>query len=89
MVMSIEKEILQAVKKGNICIGSKIVFKMAKRGKIEEIFYAKNCPEDVVKNLNYYAKISKIKIVAFDGDSKRLGQICGKPFSTLMVGICK
>jgi len=88
-VMSIEKEIREAGKKKKLLIGSRVVIKALKNGKLKAVVYAKNCPEERIKDLNYYEKISKIKVIAFNDDSKRLGQVCGKPFNILMVGISK
>ena len=48
-----------------------------------------NCPKEQVKDLKHYSEAAKLKIAKFEGDSAKLGQTCGKPFSILMVGIKK
>ena len=48
---------------------------------------AKNIPEDMRKEIEHHAKIFGIKVSIFEGSSKELGVICGKPFpvSTLVI----
>lgn len=81
------KDIKDALDNKKAVIGTRTVIKGIKEGKIENIFYASNCPKEAVKDLNHYAKTSKVSVEGFNGDSVKLGQICGKPFSVLLVGI--
>lgn len=76
-----------ALKEKRTVIGSRTVMKFLKNGKLEMVFYASNCPEERVKDLKYYSKISGIPVKRFSGTSKDLGEVCGKPFTILMVGI--
>ena len=81
--------IKKALEEKKLVIGTKTVMKRLKNGDVENIFYASNCPEETVTDLNHYVKTSKISMDMFKGDSVKLGQICGKPFTVLIIGIKK
>jgi len=83
------KEIKDALKSKKLVIGTRVVMKGLKKGSLETVLFASNCPENIRKDLNHYADISKIKVNEFKGDSLKLGEICGKPFTILMVGVKK
>ena len=87
--MTVTQEIKSAIKEKKLVMGSRVVFKGVKIGRIDTVFYASNCPENVRKDLDHYAKLSKIKIEKFEGNANQLGEICGKPFNILMVGVMK
>ncbi len=87
--MLTKKEIKEAIKSKKIFIGTRSVLRGIKQGKVKAVFYASNCPENKVKDLNRYASLSDIKIEKFKGSSAELGEYCGKPFSILMIGIGK
>lgn len=86
--MDVTKTIKEAHESGKLLIGSKSVIKGVKLGKISKIFCASNCPESYRKTLSMQAK-SKAEVLEFQGDSVRLGETCGKPFTVLMVGVKK
>ena len=84
-----EKEIKDAIKAKKLLIGSKSVIRGIRRGSIVTAFCSSNCPEGVKRDLNHYAGLSKTAVKEFAEDSSRLGELCGKPFNVLMVGIQK
>jgi large subunit ribosomal protein L30e len=83
------KEIVKALKDGKLLVGSRSVLKGIKAGNVKEVFYANNCPGGTLKDLNHYSEASKIEVKKFEESSVRLGEICGKPFSVLLIGIKK
>ncbi len=85
---SIEKEIKEALKDRKLIIGSRTVLKGLKRGAIKKAVIASNCPDESKESIGNLAK-SGIEIREFGGDSAKLGEICGKPFKTVMIGIKK
>lgn len=87
--MSTEKMIKDAVKNGKTVMGRNSVASAVKKGKLEAVIYPTNCPSDIVKELEYYSKISKVSVEKFDGDAVALGQMCGKPFKIVTLGIEK
>ena len=86
-LVSIEQEIKQAQKQGKLLIGSRTVFKGIKKGTVADVFYATNTPKTVIKDLDYYAKVSGIGVKKSNGDSAKLGESCGKPFKILLAAI--
>lgn len=87
--MDAGKEIKAALKSRKILMGSRTVLKGLKNDQLSTVFYATNCPDDTLEDLNHYSKLSGMKIERFEGSSVQLGEICGKPFSILLVGIKK
>jgi len=81
------KEIKDALENKKTVIGTKEVLKSIRNGKIEKIFLASNCPEEIQKDIKHYAQLSNIEIVKFDGTGKQLGVFCGKPFPIAVLGI--
>jgi large subunit ribosomal protein L30e len=87
--MTLEKEIKEAVKERKVFIGSRIVLKAAKTGRVKSVIYASNTPRDTLRDIYHYAETSGIKPQEFPGSSVQLGELCGKPFSILLLGITK
>lgn len=87
--MITSRELTSFEKSKKLIIGSSTVIKRAKKGEIQKVVKASNCPENLKNDLLQYSKLSKFEIEDFPGDSKQLGEMCGKPFNILMVGIKK
>lgn len=87
--MVIEKDIKEALKTKKLVMGSNSVIRGIKTGLVKTVVHASNFPENVMKDLDYYKQIGNISIEKFDGNSKQLGELCGKPFNILMVGVKK
>jgi large subunit ribosomal protein L30e len=87
--MTLDKEIKKAIKEKRLLIGSNSVIKAAKKGRIEGLIYASNTPPGALRDIHHYANTSKIKAQEFPGSSLQLGELCGKPFSILLIGIRK
>ncbi len=87
--MSSEKIIKDAVKNGKLVIGKREVSRYLKNGKLAAVVYTENCPSDVLRDLGYYSRISKVPLEKFNGNSASLGQMCGKPFKIVTLGIEK
>jgi len=87
--MSISTDIKTAIKKNKMVMGSRSVVKSLKNGKTGSVIYATNLPKVTLRDLNRYSNISKVELKGFDGNSAELGELCGKPFPILMLGIRK
>lgn len=88
-MVTVNQEIKEALKEKKIVIGGRTVMKGVKRGHITSLIYASNCPESMMKDLQYYSQNSFVAIKEFGGNSLQLGEACGKPFNVLVVGIKK
>lgn len=87
--MSIEKEIKDAMKEKKLVIGARMVMRGMKKSDIKYVICPSNCSGDVLDDLNYYGKNFGTEIKKFSGDSRQLGEICGKPFNIMLLGIKK
>ncbi|MBW2966805.1 50S ribosomal protein L30e [Candidatus Woesearchaeota archaeon] len=79
--MSNIDDIKKMVKEGKVIIGTSRTIKALKLGKAEKVFLTSNCPDDVKEDIEYYGKLSKVKVVKLRQPSNELGVICKKPFS--------
>lgn len=84
MDINFEKALVKAIKTGNVIFGSKKSIELAKLGKAKLLIIAKNCPEKIMSLIN---EINKDIIYTYDGTSKELGPICGKPFTIASMAI--
>lgn len=80
-------ELRNAIKEKNVIIGTKQAIKNLKLKNVKSIVVASNCPENVRKDIEYYSKLTGIKMENFDGTAKQLGILCGKPFSIAVMAI--
>ena len=87
--MTIEKEIKEAMKEKKLIIGSRNVIKNVKRDYVKYVILATNFNKDVTDNLNHYSKNFALEIKKFEGNSRQLGELCGKPFNVMLLGIKK
>jgi ribosomal protein L30E len=87
--MATDKDVKNAVKEKKLLIGSRGVLTAAKTGKISSLIYASNTPRSTVNEITHYVNISGIKIQEYPGNSMQLGELAGKPFSVLLLGIKK
>jgi len=85
--MSLTEELQAAIKSGKAVIGYKESIKFIKLNTPKIIVVARNMPEKYRKDIDISAKASKVKLEVFDGGSKELGIICGKPFPVTTVVI--
>ena len=79
--------IQDAVKKGKAVLGYKESIKIIKSGKPQMIIIADNLPDAMKGDVEHNAKLAKIKLEIFDGSSKDLGVVCGKPFPVTTIVI--
>ena len=77
----------EAIEKKKIVIGSSRTIKHLKMKKLKLVVLSTNCPDNVKKDIEHYAGLAGISIETFDGTSKQLGIICGKPFPIVALSI--
>jgi len=80
-------ELRNAVNEKRVIIGSKQTIKNLKLKNIKLAVLASNCPDNIKKDVDYYSKLTGIKVEKFDGTAKQLGVFCGKPFSIAVLAI--
>ena len=85
----LEDEIKKAVKERKAILGFRKSLKYIKTKKPKLIVISENIPEDRKKEIEYLAKLEKVKVEVFKGTSKELGIVCGKPFPVSILVIQK
>lgn len=81
--MSVEEEVKKAVKEGRAILGFRKSLKYIKMNEAKLVVIAKNVPEEFKEKILSATKNVKI----FNGSSKELGIICGKPYPVSTVVI--
>jgi ribosomal protein L30E len=87
--MSVNEEIKKAMKENAIVLGSRMVQKMLKNSELKSVIFANNAPEVTRKDLEYYSNNFGADVKGFEGNSRQLGEFCGKPFNILVLGVKK
>jgi len=85
----LKEMIHKALKSGDAILGYNKSLEFMKNGSPKLAVVANNAPDDRMKELAHNAKVASIKMEVFDGDSKELGVVCGKPFPILVLVIKK
>jgi large subunit ribosomal protein L30e len=85
--MTLTEIIQNALKSNKIIIGYKKSIKFMKLNTPKLVIIAKNSPENIRKEIEHNAKMAGVKVEIFEGSSKELGIVCGKPFpiTTLVI----
>ncbi|ADI32747.1 50S ribosomal protein L30e [Staphylothermus hellenicus] len=76
-----------AIKTGEVILGSKRTIKLVLHGKAKLVVIAANAPPEIKRDIEYYAKLSKIPIYKFPGTNIELGTLAGKPFGVSAMAI--
>jgi large subunit ribosomal protein L30e len=81
------KDIKLALKSKKAIIGYKKSLKFIKNNKPKMIIVANNIPEKMKEKIRNYAATFNLNLQMFEGSSKELGIICGKPYpvTTLVI----
>ena len=85
--MSLTDEIQTAIKSNNATIGYNESASYIKTDTPKMIIVANNLPVSMKDELEHNAKVSKSKFEIFEGTSRELGVVCGKPYpvTTLVI----
>ena len=86
-VDEIKRKVLSEPEK--VIIGAKRTIKYLKLGKIEKVFVAKNAPEDIVKDIEYYSKLVGAEVVKLDISNEELGAVLKKPIKVAVLSFLK
>lgn len=74
--MSLTDEVRAAIKAGKAIVGFRKSVKYLKLKKPKMLIVAKNIPERMKERI----ETCGVKMVIYEGDSKKLGRVCGKPY---------
>ncbi|AMD29603.1 MAG: ribosomal L7Ae/L30e/S12e/Gadd45 family protein [Candidatus Nanopusillus acidilobi] len=72
-----------------IVIGYNRTLKKIKRGEVEKIFLAKNVPENIKKDIEYYQKLGNFEVEVLNYSNEEVGLLLKKPFKISVISILK
>jgi large subunit ribosomal protein L30e len=81
------KALQVAARTGDIKYGAREVKKLVLHGNAKTVVIAKNAPPDLKRDIIYYAKLSSIPVIVFDGTNMELGAVIGRPHSVAVLAI--
>jgi len=84
-----QAEIKKFMKEKRLVIGTNQTMDKLRKDKIEKIFTSRNCPEEILNDLETYSKMSGIKLEKLKVNSIDLGTICKKQFNIAVLGVLK
>jgi large subunit ribosomal protein L30e len=73
-------DLKKALKEEKIAFGANQAIRNLKNGKTKVIFLANNCSDKIRKNIEYYANLSKAKIIDLDKSKNELSVFCKKGY---------
>lgn len=80
------KELKVKVQEGKVIIGTERVLKAIKKKALTCVYLAKNCPAKLKEDVDYYAKMVKIKVVNVEYTNEEFGVFCKKNFFVSVLG---
>ena len=81
------RDLKNYLKTDKVVLGTEKTVKLLKSGAAEKVFLSSNCPEDVKKDIEYYAKLSGAVLVYLNQPNDELGTLCKKPYSVSVLSI--
>jgi len=81
------REIRLAVETGEVVFGERENKKLVLLKKLKAIILPTELPKEKQEDIEIYAEKANIPVIRYDGTSKELGVVCGKPFLVSMAGI--
>jgi large subunit ribosomal protein L30e len=74
-------ELKEKIKNKEIIIGSDLVMKKLKIGKLKKVYVSSNCPKHLKEDIEHYAKLHKVEVKESKETNEELGVLCKKPFT--------
>jgi len=87
MMIDLNRELKVVIRTGKLAYGFNTVKSLLLNKRVAGVIIAKEAREDIVSQLAYYAKLAKVPIYLFDGDSWDLGKLLEKPFMVSSIAI--
>jgi large subunit ribosomal protein L30e len=75
------------VDSGKVVMGVNGVVDSIKRNHAKLVIVAQKNRKDILEDVQHMCKVANIKVVVYQGDSIKLGAVCGKPFSVSTLSI--
>lgn len=75
------------LKSDKVVLGTEKTLKLLKQGAVQKVFLSSNCPDDVKKDIEYYAKLAEASLVYLKQPNDELGTLCKKPYPVSVLSI--
>ena len=80
-------ELKRLLKTDKIILGTDRTLKLLKLGTADRVFLSSNCPEEVKKDIEYYAKLSNVPLIYLKQPNDELGILCKKPYPVSVLSV--
>ncbi len=80
-------ELKKLLKTDKIILGTDRTLKLLKLGSADRVFLSSNCPEEVKKDIEYYAKLSNVPLIYLKQPNDELGILCKKPYPVSVLSV--
>ncbi|MBI5002565.1 50S ribosomal protein L30e [Candidatus Woesearchaeota archaeon] len=80
-------ELKKLLKSDKIILGTDRTLKLLKLGTTDRVFLSSNCPEEVKKDIEYYAKLSNVPLIYLKQPNDELGILCKKPYPVSVLSV--
>ncbi|MEK6868312.1 MAG: 50S ribosomal protein L30e [Nanoarchaeota archaeon] len=74
-------DLKKLLKTDKVVLGTQRTLKLLKVGSVTHVFLSNNCPEDIKKDIEYYAKFADVPVVYLKQPNDELGTLCKKPYA--------
>ncbi|MBS3150479.1 ribosomal L7Ae/L30e/S12e/Gadd45 family protein [Candidatus Woesearchaeota archaeon] len=82
------KDLKEAIKENKgVVLGTQRALKKLKMKSLKRIYVSSNVPEEVLEDIEHYAKLYNIPLVKLKESNEELGVLCRKPFSVSVLGL--
>ena len=80
-------ELKKLLKIDRVILGTDRTLKLLKLGTADRVFLSSNCPEEVKKDIEYYAKLSNVPLIYLKQPNDELGILCKKPYPVSVLSV--
>lgn len=80
-------DLKKLLKTDKVVLGTQRTLKLLKAGSAAHVFLSSNCPEDIKKDIEYYAKLADVAVVFLKQPNDELGTLCKKPYAVSVLCI--
>ena len=87
MAIDTTKLLTSKALEGKAILGRERVLKELKAGRLGTVFLAKNCPQKVKDDVQYYARLAAIPVIQLEHSNEEIGVLCKKNFFISVAGI--
>ena len=86
-MVDVQKAIRMAVDTGTVLLGKNESIRSVVSGKSKMVVYASNINDDLKVYVKKMGDLSGVPVYMYDGSSKELGSICGKPYPVSVLSV--